>query len=168
MKKNVCTHTDTHTLSSDTLDNCAEGKTIVTLTPDVVFLLMSIPFRLTSMCVWPDRSPLLGGLSFSQIIWTNTNLTPTKGTVVSAKWFVMNWCIKVIFSFENHLCRLCQISIVFFYNAFLVPKFCHCKELSAMPIIMFKASTRNVYCQSPYPCRSLRTVCSFHSVSVVV
>lgn len=51
MYAHTLTHTDTHTLSSDTLDNCAEGKTIVTLTPDVVFLLMSIPFRLTSMCV---------------------------------------------------------------------------------------------------------------------
>lgn len=45
-----------------------------------------------------------------------------------------------------------------FCNAFLVPKFCHCKELSAMPI-MFKVSTNKIYC--PCSCPSLQAFAVF-------
>lgn len=38
------------------------------------------------------------------------------------------------------------------------------KNFLTMPIILFKASTSNVYCQSPYY-SCLHAVCSFHSVS---
>ena len=84
---------------------CRRENSVVTVTPVVVFLLMSMLFCLTSMCV-TQSDPPFSGLSFPQTIWTNTNLTWTKGTVVSAIWFIMNWCIKVIFRLQSSMLTL--------------------------------------------------------------
>ena len=72
----------------------------------------------------------------------------------------MNCCIKSDILVWDHRCWPCWTPIIFFCNAFLVPKFCHCEELSAMPPL-FKASTSNVSCQSPSSCPS------FHAVAIL-
>lgn len=48
------------------------------------------------------------------------------------------------------------VRLFVFCNAFLVPKFCRCKELST---IMFKVSTNKIYC--PCSCPSLQAVAVF-------
>lgn len=140
-------HTHTHTLSLNLihLTPVQKGKLYCDSNTRCSFSVdVNAPLSYLHLCVNPLALPF-SGLNFFQLFWTNTNLTQRKRKVVSAKWFIMNWCIKVIFSLDSS--DLVQMLTVFFCNAFLVPKFCHCKELSAMPV-MFNASTSNVLSKS--------------------
>lgn len=112
-------------------------------------LLSKFPFCLSAMCVTPPPSPpaSLQWLEF----WVN--LPPTDGNG-DRRSLLLNWCTDVFSLIWNHhftptslvrhssfVCLapappLPPPCLCFFCNAFLVPKFCHCKELSTMPIIM--------------------------------
>lgn len=151
------THTHTHTtLSSDTL--YCDCKTRFCFSVDVNALLSYLHVCLT----WSIRPWVPFHQWFEQTLISR----PTKGTVVPngllwtavQRWYLL-W---------SHQCLPCPILIVFFCDAFLVPKFCPREELSTMPDVMFKASASNVYRQSHYSRLSSHAVCSFHFVSVVV
>lgn len=89
---------------------CRRDISIVTVTPDVDFLFLDVNALSSHLhvCVWvcdpsPQSVPPFNGLSFCQMIWTNINHAPTKGMVVSAKWFTMNWCIEILFSLGSSM-----------------------------------------------------------------
>lgn len=120
------------------------------------FPLCLSAIRVTPTPSFPLLSPLSSGLSF----WAT--LPPTEGTAINARRSLR--CTDMFRMIWNHFTPtliLCLFEfppavpscLCFFCNAFLVPKFCHCKELSTMPImimIMIIVNYELLYLQSLY------------------
>lgn len=148
-------HTHTHTLNLIHLTPVQKGKLYCDSNTRCSFSVdVNAPLSYLHLCVNP-LAPPFSGLNFFQMFWTNANLIQRKGKVVSAKWFTMNWCIKVIFSLDSSdLVKCSSFSSVMPFlcqSSAIVKNFPSC--------LLCSKSLRAMYCQSPYSCMSLHAVC---------